>query len=181
MIILLFLASMALFADQLSGYGPDDVLLGVVEGAQKSAPPCIHLLGCPAEQSEHWFGLDGNGRDLFTRVMHGTRISLFIGFLTVGNIGGSDAVCGCHNISGGLHGVGVSVVNALSEWLKVETARDGKIWGQEYRRGDPVAPVKLIGPSHGRHGTTTVFMPDSEVFDTVDFNFVGVPTARSSP
>jgi len=78
---------------------------------------------------------------------------------------------GGYKVSGGLHGVGVSVVNALSEWLKVETARDGKIWGQEYRRGDPVAPVKLIGPSHGRHGTTTVFRPDSEVFDTVDFNF----------
>jgi len=78
---------------------------------------------------------------------------------------------GGYKVSGGLHGVGVSVVNALSEWLKVETARDGKIWGQEYRRGDPVAPVKLIGPSHGRHGTTTVFKPDSEVFDTVDFNF----------
>ena len=78
---------------------------------------------------------------------------------------------GGYKVSGGLHGVGVSVVNALSEWLKVETARDGKIWGQEYRRGDPVAPVKLIGPSHGRHGTTTVFMPDSQVFDTIEFNF----------
>ncbi len=78
---------------------------------------------------------------------------------------------GGYKVSGGLHGVGVSVVNALSEWLKVETARDGKIWGQEYRRGDPVAPVRLIGPSHGRHGTTTVFMPDPEVFDTVDFSF----------
>ena len=78
---------------------------------------------------------------------------------------------GGYKVSGGLHGVGVSVVNALSEWLQVETARDGKIWGQEYRRGDPVAPVRLIGPSHGRHGTTTVFMPDSQVFDTVEFNF----------
>ncbi len=78
---------------------------------------------------------------------------------------------GGYKVSGGLHGVGVSVVNALSEWLKVETARDGKIWGQEYRRGDPVAPVKLIGPSHGRHGTTTVFMPDAEVFDTIEFSF----------
>ena len=46
--------------------------------------PCIHLLGCPADQTEHWFGLDGNGRDLFTRVVYGTRISLFIGFLTIG-------------------------------------------------------------------------------------------------
>ncbi len=78
---------------------------------------------------------------------------------------------GGYKVSGGLHGVGVSVVNALSEWLRVETAREGKIWGQEYHRGEPVAPVRLIGPSDGRHGTTTVFMPDTQVFDTIEFSF----------
>ena len=78
---------------------------------------------------------------------------------------------GGYKVSGGLHGVGVSVVNALSEWLRVESARDGQVWGQEYARGKPTGPVKLIGPSNGRRGTTTMFMPDAEVFETLDFNF----------
>jgi peptide/nickel transport system permease protein len=83
LIILLTFVLIAIFADQLSPYGPQQDFLGQV-GVKTRAAPCIHLLGCPAEQSEHWFGLDGNGRDLYTRVIHGTRISLFIGFLTVG-------------------------------------------------------------------------------------------------
>ncbi len=78
---------------------------------------------------------------------------------------------GGYKVSGGLHGVGVSVVNALSEWLRVESARDGKVWGQDYVRGEPTGPVRLLGPSHGRHGTTTSFKPDAEVFDTLDFSF----------
>jgi DNA gyrase subunit B len=78
---------------------------------------------------------------------------------------------GGYKVSGGLHGVGVSVVNALSESLRVESARDGKIWAQEYERGKPVAPVRAVGPSNGRRGTTTIFKPDPMVFDTVDFQF----------
>ncbi len=78
---------------------------------------------------------------------------------------------GGYKVSGGLHGVGVSVVNALSEWLRVESARDGKVWGQEYVRGTPTAPVRAIGPSRGRTGTTTHFKPDGEVFETLDFSF----------
>ncbi|MDQ3493559.1 MAG: DNA topoisomerase (ATP-hydrolyzing) subunit B [Chloroflexota bacterium] len=78
---------------------------------------------------------------------------------------------GGYKVSGGLHGVGVSVVNALSEWLKVESARDGKIWGQDYVRGAPTAPVRMIGPSRGMTGTTTHFKPDGEVFETLDFSF----------
>ena len=62
---------------------------------------------------------------------------------------------GGYKVSGGLHGVGVSVVNALSDWLRVESARDGNVWGQEYERGKPATPVHEIGPSNGRHGTTT--------------------------
>jgi peptide/nickel transport system permease protein len=59
-------------------------LLGHEEGAKKLAGPCIHALGCPAAQPEHFFGIDQNVRDVFSRVVHGTRISLQIGFLTVG-------------------------------------------------------------------------------------------------
>jgi DNA gyrase subunit B len=78
---------------------------------------------------------------------------------------------GGYKVSGGLHGVGVSVVNALSEWLRVESARDGSIWAQEYKRGAPTTPVKKIGPSNGRHGTKTVFRADPEMFEEIDYSF----------
>ena len=78
---------------------------------------------------------------------------------------------GGYKVSGGLHGVGVSVVNALSEWLRVESARDGFIWSQEYVRGKPTTAVTKVGPSHGRHGTTTRFRADHEMFETIDYSF----------
>jgi DNA gyrase subunit B len=78
---------------------------------------------------------------------------------------------GGYKVSGGLHGVGVSVVNALSEWLHVESARDGQIWGQDYVRGTPVKPVQALGLANGRRGTTTTFLPDAQVFESLDFNF----------
>jgi DNA gyrase subunit B len=78
---------------------------------------------------------------------------------------------GGYKVSGGLHGVGVSVVNALSEWLRVESSRDGKVWRQEYERGKPMTPVKSIGSANGRTGTLTAFKPDAQVFDEVDFSF----------
>jgi DNA gyrase subunit B len=77
-----------------------------------------------------------------------------------------------YKVSGGLHGVGVSVVNALSEWLKVEVKRDGKIYFQEYKRGVPVKPVKEIGKAkRGESGTTVTFMPDAEIFNVTEFRF----------
>ncbi|HSW41429.1 MAG TPA: DNA topoisomerase (ATP-hydrolyzing) subunit B [Patescibacteria group bacterium] len=78
---------------------------------------------------------------------------------------------GGYKVSGGLHGVGVSVVNALSEWLRVETARDGHIWAQEYVRGKPTTPVTKVGPQGSRKGTWTAFRADPEVFDAVEFGF----------
>jgi DNA gyrase subunit B len=78
---------------------------------------------------------------------------------------------GGYKVSGGLHGVGVSVVNALSEWLHVESARDGRLWTQSYERGKPMTPVRAIGQSGGRTGTTTHFRPDPQVFETLDFSF----------
>ena len=77
-----------------------------------------------------------------------------------------------YKVSGGLHGVGVSVVNALSEWLKVEVKRDGHIYFQEYKRGVPVKPVKEIGKTkRGERGTTTTFYPDPEIFKIIEFRF----------
>jgi DNA gyrase subunit B len=77
-----------------------------------------------------------------------------------------------YKVSGGLHGVGVSVVNALSEWLKVEVHRDGKVWFQEYRRGTPTAPMAEIGLNDPEEtGTTVSFRPDAEIFPERVFSF----------
>jgi DNA gyrase subunit B len=78
-----------------------------------------------------------------------------------------------YKVSGGLHGVGVSVVNALSEWLKVTVYIDGKAHFQEYRRGQAVEDVRTIsaGEEVIQHGTVIHFMPDFEIFDTLDISF----------
>ena len=78
---------------------------------------------------------------------------------------------GGYKVSGGLHGVGVSVVNALAEWLRVETARDGGVYAQEYRRGKPLGPVKKIAPQGDRRGTRTQFRADPEMFETTEYSF----------
>lgn len=73
-----------------------------------------------------------------------------------------------YKYSGGLHGVGVSVVNALSEWLEVNIRRDGKEYYQKYERGNPVSPLVSIGASKER-GTTVRFFPDKEIFESIEF------------
>lgn len=77
---------------------------------------------------------------------------------------------GGYKVSGGLHGVGVSVVNALSEWLEVEVKREGKIFHQRYERGTPVTELKVIGTSNST-GTKVSFKPDSQIFDELEYNF----------
>jgi DNA gyrase subunit B len=80
---------------------------------------------------------------------------------------------GGYKVSGGLHGVGASVVNALSVWCRVEVRRNGKVYRQEYRRGVPTGAVKTVGEAQpGDHGTTTSFLADREVFTAgLDYNF----------
>jgi DNA gyrase subunit B len=73
-----------------------------------------------------------------------------------------------YKVSGGLHGVGVSVVNALSEYLVAEVHRDGKIWRQEFARGEPTTDVEKIGPTK-ETGTTITFLADSEIFEEVEW------------
>jgi peptide/nickel transport system permease protein len=82
--ILMFFVAVAVFADQIATYPPNQVLIGVEPGVKKLAPPCIHVVGCPKIVPEHLMGIDGNVRDVYSRVIHGTRVSLQIGFLTVG-------------------------------------------------------------------------------------------------
>lgn len=75
-----------------------------------------------------------------------------------------------YKVSGGLHGVGVSVVNALSEWCEVEVYRYGKVYHQRYQRGKPITELKVLGETD-RTGTKTVFRPDPRIFETLNFNF----------
>jgi DNA gyrase subunit B len=76
-----------------------------------------------------------------------------------------------YKVSGGLHGVGVSVVNALSEWLEVEIYRDGHVYRQRYRRGEPEMPLQQVGDTE-RVGTTVTFKPDAEIFtETTEYSF----------
>ncbi|RMD58842.1 MAG: DNA gyrase subunit B, partial [Nitrospirae bacterium] len=75
-----------------------------------------------------------------------------------------------YSISGGLHGVGLSVVNALSEWLHLEVKYKGKVWEQYYERGVPVTPLRVKGKT-SRSGTKITFKPDPEIFETTEFSY----------
>ncbi|MFO8110005.1 MAG: DNA topoisomerase (ATP-hydrolyzing) subunit B [Thermoplasmata archaeon] len=76
-----------------------------------------------------------------------------------------------YKVSGGLHGVGVSVVNAISQWLTVEVKREGKRYKQKYQRGKPVTGLEEIGSFEGRNGSTVRFKPDPEIFEILEFNY----------
>ena len=93
--------------------------------------------------------------------------------LTVLHSGGKFGEGGGYKVSGGLHGVGVSVVNALSERLHVEIRRDGYVWTQDYSRGDPLAPLQK-GAKLGKDERTAnivTFLPDADIFESLDFDF----------
>ena len=80
---------------------------------------------------------------------------------------------GGYKVSGGLHGVGASVVNALSKWLEVLVETDGKAYKQRYERGKVVTPLEEIGPTN-RHGTTVTFLPDEEIFEDTVFDYATI-------
>jgi peptide/nickel transport system permease protein len=83
MVILGILVLVAIFAPVIAPYNPDKVLIGT-ETIKMRSGPCIHLLGCPADRPQHLLGVDGNVRDFFSRIVYGARVSLVIGFSTVG-------------------------------------------------------------------------------------------------
>ncbi len=83
LVIIVLLVLIAVFAPLIAPYDPIQVLIGV-EDVQKRSPPCIHALGCPADQPQHLMGIDGNVRDQFSRIVYGARVSLYVGFITVG-------------------------------------------------------------------------------------------------
>ncbi len=113
-----------------------------------------------------------DGRGIPVEVHPTTKKSTLETVLTVlhagGKFGGENSV---YKVSGGLHGVGVSVVNALSEWLRAEVKKDGKVWMQEYRKGVPVADIKVIGKCLKRDtGTKITFKADDTIFSDTKYS-----------
>ncbi len=111
---------------------------------------------------------DGRGIPVGTMEKEGRPAAEVV--LTVLHAGGKFGDGGGYKVSGGLHGVGVSVVNALSERLHLEIQTDGHVWTQDYERGKPQADLAK-GAASKDHGTTITFQPDPEVFEEVEFDF----------
>ena len=115
-----------------------------------------------------------NGRGIPTDIHHTEKVSAVEVVLTKLHAGGKFGGGG-YKISGGLHGVGLSVVNALSSWLTVEVYQKGKKFRQEYKRGIPQDRLAVVGDADFT-GTWVTFMPDSEIFETTDFNYDTIKT-----
>jgi len=117
---------------------------------------------------ENKVAVTDDGRGIPVEIHHQTKKSALETVMTTlhagGKFGGES-----YKVAGGLHGVGVSVVNALSVWLKAEVCRDGFLWVQEYKRGVPQYKVKKIGKCD-KTGTKVTFSPDPEIFSTIEFN-----------
>ncbi|MCL1906288.1 MAG: ATP-binding protein, partial [Clostridiales bacterium] len=109
-----------------------------------------------------------NGRGIPVDIHEKTGKSALEAALTMLHAGGKFGGGG-YKVSGGLHGVGMSVVNALSEWLKVQVARDGFLYEQEYKRGEPIYDLKQVGASQ-KQGTSITFAPDPEVFEELVYS-----------
>ncbi len=120
-------------------------------------------------RSDHSVRVVDNGRGIPVEVMPKYQKSALEVVMTMLHAGGKFDN-NAYKVSGGLHGVGVSAVNALSEWLEVEVRREGKLYKQRYECGKPVTAVTLIGESTQAAGTTVTFKPDKTIFETLEFD-----------
>ena len=111
-----------------------------------------------------------DGRGIPVEVHPKTGLSTLETVLTVLHAGGKFGGGG-YKVSGGLHGVGVSVVNALSDWLIAEVSRDGKVYRQKYKRGVPTGKLEVVSESSKKSGTSITFMPDASIFDEIEFKY----------
>src|SRR4051812_38797507 len=116
-----------------------------------------------------------NGRGIPVDIHKTTKKSALETVLTVLHAGGKfGGEASGYKVSGGLHGVGAAVVNALSEWVKAEVRRDGKIYTQEFKRGKPTGKVKLVGKippkDPWQQGTKISYKPDAEIFTVLEFD-----------
>ena len=118
-------------------------------------------------QADRLISVTDNGRGIPVDIHKKAKKSALELVMTKLHAGGKFGDGG-YKVSGGLHGVGVSVVNALSEYTKAEVHRDGKIWMQEYHRGKPRASIKAVGKAKDT-GTTITFKPDDQIFTVLDY------------
>ncbi|MBI4236127.1 MAG: DNA topoisomerase IV subunit B, partial [Chloroflexi bacterium] len=113
--------------------------------------------------------VEDDGRGIPVDIHPTTGLSALETVMTTLHAGGKFG-SGVYKVSGGLHGVGASVVNALSSWMRVEVRRDGRAYFQEYQRGQPTTPLTDLGPAEG-HGTTVIFEPDAAILTDCALDF----------